>query len=89
MALSDEQIKNLAERYIAGESAEAIKAELCFTGVTFRRVLKMAKAMHPELDWPAQNRPAESSNSEYVDMKDGKPGTRGIPQGSIVKKRKK
>lgn len=86
--VTDEEIKTLAERFIAGEDESILRAELCFTGVQFRRVLKMAKAMHPEMDWPSQGPRPESPTNKYVEMKDGKPGTRGVPQGSIVKKRR-
>ncbi len=85
--MTDEELKKLAERYASGEDPNLIRAELCFTDVTFRRVMKMAKAMHPELDWPSRKVASESPTSKYVDMKDGMPGTRGVPQGSIVKKR--
>lgn len=91
--MTDEDLKRLAERYVSGEDAIALAFESHLTDATFKRMLKMAKAMFPDLDW-SRNRAdwaqkGEKSTNQWTEMKDGKPGSRGVPQGSIVKSRGK
>ena len=87
--MTDEELKSLAERYVTGEDREKLKTELRFTEVTFRRVLKLAKALHPELDWPHRKSTRSSPTKAYVTMNDGDPRVRAVPQGSVIHRRKK
>lgn len=87
--MTEEKIKALAERYVQGASQSDIRAELAFTDVKFAQVVKVARSMYPDLDW-LNRKPfprAPSPTKEYVEMKDGDPRSRRMPQGSIVQGR--
>lgn len=90
--MNDEELKQLAERFTSGELIDDLAEERGVKPVVIKRLLKVAKATFPDLDWTNRVNPSSnwkrSLTADYVDMKSGKPGTRGVPQGSIVKERK-
>ena len=91
---TDDEIESLAKRWLDGESPESLAKEHGVDVTVIKRRIKWAKGTMPHLPW--DQRPREWStvrtaehNSNYVDMKDGTPGARGMPMGSVVKARGK
>ncbi len=86
----DIDTREVAERWLAGESMEKISVDLhCSPGAISGRIAK-ARTEFPDLPW-ADRKPTDRSGGSgvkgYVEMNDGKLGHPGIREGSIIKSR--
>jgi uncharacterized protein YjcR len=85
---TDDETKELAEQWLDGASHEELAETYGVDVAVIKRRLKWAKATLPDLPWDQRkSQPAPSPRSPYLKMKDGVPGTRGMPMGKVVKAR--
>jgi hypothetical protein len=81
-------IRETAEKWLAGSEIPDLAEEYDCDDAVIRRRIKLAKVYHPDLPWDNRKRGVtfRSPTKDYVEMNDGKPGTKGFRPGSIIPK---
>lgn len=84
----DIDAKDVALRWIGGESILSIASDLDAAMPTISRRLAEARRDFPDLPWADRVGNGAGSVKSYATMKDGKPGTSTVRPGSVVRGRK-
>lgn len=81
----DIPVKEVAERWLAGETIEILAEVYGCTPNPIKLRLAKARKQFPDLPWGSRSPvPRKESVGEYTEMKDGVPGTRGVRPGSVI-----
>lgn len=80
--------KDVALRWLAGESTVDISTDYDCTAGTISKRLRKAREEFPELPWDGRRKgQADPGLKTYVEMNDGKAGTSRLREGSVVRGR--
>lgn len=86
----DIDAKDVARRWLDGETIEVLAFACETTMSTIKRRLELARELYPNLPWDKRELKRQPNPvKDYIEMKDGKAPGRALKTGSIIRGRRR